>query len=116
VNTDIVAPPILPTSPRQVRPGRRLDRDRDFRLILGTEEARSDQSDRRQRQRADERSDGDQNHRHPVIERPRHQVLVALRLSVEPLVEALQRTRDRISSLVRFDLWIGPVGRQHRVE
>ena len=51
-----------------------------------------------------------------MIERPGDQTLVFDRHAVEPLVESFQRARDRIAPLVRFNLWISPIGRQHRVE
>ena len=42
--------------------------------------------------------------------------LVPLRLPVEPVVEAVERARDRVAALVRLGLRVGPVRRQHRVE
>ena len=42
--------------------------------------------------------------------------LVAIGLAVEPRVEPVERARDRVATLVRLELRIGPVRRQHRVE
>ena len=95
---------------------RSLQRNIELRLIFTSEEARANQANRWKRQRDDERSQCDQNHRHPVIERPRDQSLVALRHPVEPVVELLERARNRIAVLAGLHLRIGPVRRQHGIQ
>src|SRR5699024_4295285 len=41
---------------------------------------------------------------------------VALGLAVEPEIEAVEHARDRVATLVSFNLRICPVCREHRVE
>ena len=43
-------------------------------------------------------------------------LLVALGLAVEPVVEAVEHARDPGRALVRLDVRVGPVRREHRVE
>ncbi len=100
----------------EIRPRRGLDSDVDLRLILGSEEARANQSHGRKSERDNEGGQRKQNHRHPVIERPGNQPLVALCHPVEPVVELLERAGDRIAMLARLHLRVGPVRRQHGVE
>ena len=45
-----------------------------------------------------------------MIQRPGDESLVSVRLMIEPDVEALQRPSDRITTLMRFELWIRPIG------
>jgi len=94
---------------RQIGSRGSLDGDVDLGLILGSEKARTHEPDSRKRERGDERPDRDQNHCHPVVERPGDQALVLDGHPVKPLIEPLQSACDRIAALVRLDLRISPV-------
>ena len=99
----------------EVRPGRRLDGDVQFALIRHRHEGEPADRDL-EHDREHERCGGEGDHRPAVIERPRDDRLVAVGLAVEPQVEPLERARDRIAMLVRLELRIGPIRREHRVE
>src|SRR5688572_5683914 len=78
----------------EVRPWRRLDGNVDLRIVADREEAATDEPKGRHGERGEERSGRERHHRPPVIERPRDDLAVIARLTVEPVVELVELLRD----------------------
>jgi hypothetical protein len=99
----------------EARARRRLDRHGELAAVALRGEAEAAERGL-EGDGGDERADRERDHRLAVVEGPGDPGAVAVGLPVEPAVEAVDGARDRVAPLVRLDLRVGPVGREHRVE